>query len=297
MNEYNDLMTVQEWTDKCNLLFKDFDGFVYVYRTLASDEDKSIENSFRIRFQDAKTLYCNRRGFIAGIKGCSREFPEYDKLSTMVDIVPEFVEQSVDSDLYYSAIRIKEATPDASLFLKLEKMLLEAFKLKIVSRTKSLELNSDLISTDRLLLDKEQYHKKESSIAKKFNGNLEQIEQQIIDECAIMLEKINLDNPLETENIPFDLIEVLCYLSRQVRRNDFANDKSIKYLLIKMPGEKKEDFILPFRLFNSEGVKHYVAFDGDGIGTGMLEVTEEIEEKVRKKQMDDKQDDSNKRKK
>lgn len=277
----DEMLSVKEWGKRAGLKLVNYDGFVREYEKLLGESDVDFSTNLANRMRNAGEMLCTRRAFQAGIYGCTIQFPTIDDYESMLEVIPDFVEDNITNSISIDGKFNKKQNPKSKV-----EMLLKAMKIKLKAREMRLELATMLenISFDEIegrLLDS-----KELEQIKKYGEDVVSAEIRLMREIIDELEKLLEKNIIVSRQIPNKKIELLLglyYETSKVRRGEVKEEE---YMVIDIPGIPKEPFVQPYRIIGTEGITTGVAFDiqdEHGRVRGAMKTTPEMDQRIRRK--------------
>lgn len=265
-----EMMTVREWAEKAGLKLHNYDGFLDIYSILSGKNSGEFHEHIVSRFRDAGELVCTRKAFIAGIYGCTIYFPDLENSDEMADVIPEFLEPYITWGLVDFTRQLRDSKPKGEqLKSELEK-LLELIKNKIAVREKSIKLNCNLEEVEISELNKDYFNRSEMATIKKYNGTVEGLETQLLDEIMQGLEESIQEKrprmPKTTLNKISMVNKILGYTARQKENPEIDKE----FLYMDNSEQDKEPFIMPFNIIDDERIQPMVSVEIEQEGVRMV---------------------------
>lgn len=279
------MLTVREWAEKAGLKLYNYDGFRGIYSRLSGKPSDNFQTNTVTRFRDAGDLVCTRKAFESRLLSCTMQVPQMSQYEKMSEVIPKFVE--LDINLSISAImgqlRHSKVKGD-EIRTELEK-LLSLMKQKVTVREKSIRINDPAEEVQISELDETGLSPSEIAIIKKYNGTVESLEAKLSDEVIQNLEEMLQKGSKNLKKVPLDKIGVLTSLLHSTARQKVGKQIDEEFMLINIPGQKKEPFIKTYNIIGGEGLKTGVAFDIEnesGRISGTMRTTPTIDDKIKK---------------
>lgn len=278
------MLTVKEWAKKAGLHLYNYDGFVKMYERISNKTEYDFETYIANRMRNAGELLCTRRAFQAGLSGCTINFPAMSQYEEMSDVIPDFVETSINISMV-NISRSISYSKDIDLRANIEQ-LLELLRLKSIVREKSIKINGVTDKVNISDLDENALSPKSMEFIKKYNGTVEDLEINLINEIISDLEHTLGQKRLKLSKVADEKIHLLASLLYVSARNKCREPSENEYMYVEIPGMPKEPFMQTYTIIEKDSKRTGVAFDiqtEDGRVRGSMPTTPEMDKKIKAK--------------
>ena len=296
MNEKKEeMLTVKQWAERAGIKLIDFSGFNSIYERLSGNESIDFYSYVSARFRDAGNLLCTRRGFEAGLRDCTIGLPEFSQYEKVADVIPNYIETDISLRISFICGQLERGKVTPNELRETIEQLLEFIKIKAIARSKSIGLNNEDKTTNISKIDISRFSKQQKKMITKHKGTVEELEEKLYSEIVNKIEKALEEETIKMKNIPLEQIDIYRGLLYGSGRRNYEDNKSMEeeYMYLDIPGQEKEEFEVPYRIIDGNGIREGVAFDmktEDGrihgtMRTNTKKVTKEISEESAEKSL------------
>lgn len=273
---------VKEWAEKAGLKLLNYDGFVRIYEKMVGESDNDFSSHIENRMRNAGEILCTRRAFQVGLNGCTMYFPTIDAYESMLEVIPDFVEDNVTISISIDGRFNQKQDPRSKV-----ENLLKAMKIKLKAREKRLELATIPESIDFEKIEGRILKPKEIKEIKQYGDDVGSAEIKLMHQIINDLENILRQKKIKPSKIPNKKLEFLTGLYFETSKIRNVDPKEEEYMFINIPGLPKEPFVQPYRIIGLEGITTGVTFDihtDKGRVRGAMRTTPEMDAKIRESQ-------------
>ena len=277
-------MTVKEWAEKAGLELLNYDGFTDIYSKLSGNSSGNFYTNISRRVRDAGQLICTRKAFESRVMGCTIQFPQVSQYDKMADVIPEFVERLINTNIVILIDELRDIDYQEDGAREHIEDLLSCMKQKLNIREKSIKANGTAEEIEISELDEKEFDKLKMSIIKQYKGTVENMEAKLSEKIIKRLEEtLRKKNPRLSDVQLEEIKTVVTILNRTARQK--TNPKiEEEFMYVDIPNQYKEPFVQTYNVIEGNGIRPGVAFDlatEDGRVKGTMPTTPEIDAKIR----------------